>query len=556
MMVVALLGYQQYRWISRVAEVEAQTSRQKLDASLKAFADDFDTEITRTNLAFIGLVAQSRSDVLSKARERLHVFQELSDYPALIGSIDVEEGLPDPYTINPGPPPSLTVPAFVREANSSKRRSKPGASFSLQLATGMRFETGTGVGMQLGSIPLRIRIIIDQKYIVSSLLPRMLEHHLGLSAEHYDVLIRSAKANSLVLQWGAESKRPWESARRIFAIRPDCLVGKADRTSVTTVGPFTQDMASLLRKSESCGDTPNPVSGLWIVNIRAQPSLSETVDSAKRQNVAISFGVMLVLAMAIGILFVSARRARELAALHEQFAAGVSHELRTPLSVISSASENLADGVVENADQMRRYGKMIRAHSEQLSEMVENALWFARREARHEMEVGEVDVEELVSTAAGTCSRMLQESGVVLERDLEPGLPTIRGNRTLLLHGLQNLLSNVARYGRSGKWARIRAERVRSEVVFTVEDHGDGIPPEEVARVFEPFYRGKRAKQTNLAGLGLGLSLVRRIVEAHAGKIQLRPEHNLGTTITFTIPICDQEESNLHLEEGPCEPLA
>jgi two-component system sensor histidine kinase VicK len=312
-------------------------------------------------------------------------------------------------------------------------------------------------------------------------------------------------------------------------------------------------MASILHQPGNCGDTQNSVSGFWIVNIRARPSLDETVNSAKRQNLAVSFGVMFALAIAIGVLFVSARRARELAALHEQFAAGVSHELRTPLSVISSASENLADGVVETAEQLRRYGKMIHAHSEQLSEMIENALWFARRNARDALEVREIDAQELVSAASEACSRTLQESGVVLERDIEPGLPALRGNRTLLLHGLQNLLSNVARYGCSGKWARIRAKREGSSVAFTIEDRGDGIPPDEVARVFEPFFRGKRAKQTNLAGLGLGLSLVRKIVEAHAGKIQLRSKRNLGTTITFTIPICDQEESNLRLEEGPCE---
>jgi signal transduction histidine kinase len=418
-----------------------------------------------------------------------------------------------------------------------------------------------GVGIRFSAgIPLQIRVVLNQQYIANVLLPRLLERHLGRNAEqHYDVLVRSAKENSLLLRWGAEDSRPWESAVGIFAVRPDCLLGKGSRTFSITTGPMTlsttnaaaadpttPDLTSLLSRSGNCSDMSNAAAGLWLVNIRARPSLSETIDSARRQSLAISFGVMLVLAMAIAILFVSGHRARELAARHEQFATGVSHELRTPLAVISSASENLADGVVQTADQIRQYGKMIHAHSEQLSAMIENALWFARKDARDALEVQDVDVEELVSTAAATSSRVLQEAGVALERDVGQGLRSIRANRVLLLHALQNLLTNVARHGSSGKWARVQAMREESKVVFTVEDRGDGIPSDEVAHVFEPFYRGKGAKETRLAGLGLGLTLVRNIVEAHGGKIELRSKHNRGTTIAFTVPICDSEELNPH----------
>jgi two-component system sensor histidine kinase SenX3 len=122
-------------------------------------------------------------------------------------------------------------------------------------------------------------------------------------------------------------------------------------------------------------------------------------------------------------------------------------------------------------------------------------------------------------------------------------LPPIRGNRTLLLHGLQNLLTNIALYAHAGKWARVSAARRGHFVQFTVEDRGAGIPPEETERVFQPFYRGRGAKQANAAGLGLGLSLVKRIVEAHQGTIDLRSQRNLGTTVAFAVPIVDPYES-------------
>ncbi len=571
LMVVALLAYQQYRWIGRVAEVEAQTSRQKLDAALKAFGNDFDIAITRANLSFSGLFAESAADLRKKAQERLSLYRQLSDDPALIQSLEIEESTQRPYPTDAMPPFALMVPAFV---GPMPKPGKPGryggVSFAIQESgSTIRTQRGARIGVRFDGVPLRIRIVLDQKYIASSLLPQLLKRHLGADAEqHYDVLIRSAGADGFVFRWGGEDSRPWESELRMFAVRPECLFGgEVNRIAITAAGPFVkaagpfvtaagpfvtaaqafkQDTASVLLRPASCGDTASPVSGLWRVYIRARPSLGEAVNAARRQNLAVSFGVMLVLAIAIGIVFISGQRARELAARHEQFAAGVSHELRTPLSVISSASENLADGVVESADQMRQYGKMIRAQSEQLSEMIENALWFARRDARDELEVREVDVEELVSAATTTCSRMLEDAGLALERDIEPGLPAVRGNRTLLLHGLQNLLANVAKHGRSGKWVRIRAAREGDRVIFTVEDRGDGIPSDEVKRVFEPFYRGKGARQTNLAGLGLGLSLVRKIVEAHTGKIQLRSKQSRGTTIAFTVPICDPEDSSAH----------
>ena len=171
--------------------------------------------------------------------------------------------------------------------------------------------------------------------------------------------------------------------------------------------------------------------------------------------------------------------------------------------------------------------------------MIENAIWFARGDGKEGLEMEEAIPEELVREAAATCGTMLEQAGVVLQCDIEAGLPAIRGNRTLLLHGLQNLLANVALYGRSGRWARIRARRRGATVEFIIEDRGAGMSPEDITRVFQPFYRGRGAKQANIAGLGLGLALVRRIVEAHDGDIELRSQQNAGTIVAFRVPIFD-----------------
>lgn len=562
MVVVALLAYQQYRWIGKVAEAEAKTSREKLGASLNAFADDFDTEITRVHFLFVGLDGETRSDIVQQAQERLLIYRKLSHYPALIAAVDVEDGFPKPPLIDRGPAPTLVVPAMLIPAGKVRagipfaRQSTSIVSATMRIETeGIRTEGHAGVQVGTGG-PLRIRIVLDQNYIEKTFLPMLVKRHLGKdAARHYDLLVTSAKENRLVFRWGAEGNAPWESAVRTFAIRPDCLLGEGDQAYTISVGSrtistgarlttsrITWGIPSLMERAGNCVQMPN-TAGSWLVNVRSRPSLREAIGSARRQSLAVSFGVMLVLGAGILVLFVSGHRARELAARHERFAASVSHELRTPLSVISSASANLADGVIEQPDQVRQYGKMIRSHSEQLSAMIENALWFAQRNAQANLETEKIEVEEVISTAVAACGRLFQLPGITLERDVEAGLPGVRGNRVLLLHALQNLIVNAATHGRSGKWISIKARRQEHKIALSVEDRGEGMLPEEVKRVFEPFYRGNGTKTPGQAGFGLGLTLVRKIVEAHGEKVELRSRRNAGTTVSFTLPICESERA-------------
>jgi signal transduction histidine kinase len=396
--------------------------------------------------------------------------------------------------------------------------------------------------VQFGGSPVSVRAVLDQAYIVRTLLPALLSQHLRSdAAQRYDVLVRTAKTGDVVLKTGGDPAREWDASRTIFAIRPDCLTDQGEGGVVAVGSRHALSVESLLRRSGKCGANEAGAAGIWTISLQGHPSLAESMVSARRQHLAVSFGVLFALVATVGVLFVSAHRARELAALHKQFAAGVSHELRTPLSVISSASENLADGVVEDQDKVRQYGRMIHNHSEEVAAMIENAIWFARGDGKEGLEMEEVIVGDLVMEASATCAAMLQQAGVVLERDIESGLPAIRGNRTLLLHGLQNLLANVALYGGAGKWAQIQARRHGASVEFAIEDRGAGMSPEDLTRVFQPFYRGRGAKQANIAGLGLGLALVRRIVEAHDGKVELRSQHNVGTTVVFRVPIFDPD---------------
>jgi signal transduction histidine kinase len=542
MVLVGVLARLQYGWIDRIAAAERKSNQQKLDAGLKALGDDFDTEITRVHMAFAFVHASSIEEAEARAGDRLRLFRELSLFPGVVSTVLVDHGIAGADSIERGPPPVVLVPLNLV---SPVRLPVPP---HIPPPNGGRVPVAPSINLPPGlprrpAIPFsRFRVVLDDSYIRNVLLARLLERYLGPGAEHnYEVFVRAAGVDDDARTPAAGRSVQWEATRRIFAVRLDCLLRLPSESDTAAAVQRPVETSRFLRQTGNCAPETRS-SGIWWIGLRGRSStLAEASDSARRRSLAISLGVMLVLAAGIAVLFVAADRAREFAALQEQFAASVSHELRTPLAVISSASQNIGDGVVENAAQMRQYGTMIQSHTRQLTEMIENALWFARRNPKGEIQRTEVNVAELVEAVAAMCSPTLREAGVSLECEIEPGMPPLYGNRSLLLQALQNLLINVARHGRSGKWARVRVEQEHGNVVFTVDDRGDGIASGELDRVCEPFYRGRRAKQTNTSGLGLGLSLVHQIAEAHFGNVQLRSNAGRGTTVRVTLPLKPKE---------------
>ena len=280
----------------------------------------------------------------------------------------------------------------------------------------------------------------------------------------------------------------------------------------------------------------------WLLQVKHRAgSLEEVVAQARRRNLGISFAILLIMGGTLLMLLVSTRRAQQLAKLQMEFVAGVSHELRTPLSVICSAGDNLADGVVGSEQQIRRYGSVIRNEGRRLSQMVEQILGFAGiQSGRIKYEMQPVDVGQIITRAMNACEPEILASGCELETKIEPNLPLVSGDPTSLTHCLRNLIDNAARYGRAGDWIGVFAKTASgakgTEIEIRIEDHGPGIEPRELARIFDPFYRGQKSMEDQIHGFGLGLALVKRIVVAHAGAIAVESTPGEGTAFTIRIP--------------------
>ncbi len=218
------------------------------------------------------------------------------------------------------------------------------------------------------------------------------------------------------------------------------------------------------------------------------------------------------------------------------FVAGVTHELRTPLAVICSAGENLAHGIVDSPGKVTQYGGVIYREGRRLTDMVEQVLEFAGAQSgRQRYDLRPVNVTEVINRAVAACQS--SKGGFSIETSLDPNLSVVRADAAALQRALQNLISNAIKYDGQSHWARVSAQTFGgNEVRIRVEDRGMGIDPKEVPHIFEPFYRGQEAVAAQIEGSGVGLSLVKQIVEAHGGSVSVKSTPGIGSKFTISLP--------------------
>jgi two-component system phosphate regulon sensor histidine kinase PhoR len=203
---------------------------------------------------------------------------------------------------------------------------------------------------------------------------------------------------------------------------------------------------------------------------------------------------------------------------------------------------------VDNRDQIKRYGTLIRDEGRRLTDMVEQVLEFAGAQSgRKHYELRPLEPERVIDDALTGLHVPLSESGFVVERQIADELPLINADGAALSRALQNLLSNAMKYSGENLWLTVRAETGKgiggAEVRIAVQDRGLGIKPEELSHIFEPFYRGSEVTAAQIHGNGLGLSLVKHIVEAHGGRVSVESKAGQGSTFTLHLPVVHEAAS-------------
>ena len=266
-------------------------------------------------------------------------------------------------------------------------------------------------------------------------------------------------------------------------------------------------------------------------------TLKEVANRFTRNNFLILGGLTFLLAGGLGLTYRNVSKEMALAKLKSDFVSNVSHELRTPLSLIRLYAETLEMGRMVSPDKYQEYYQIIRKESERLTALINNILDFSRIEAgRKEYDFRETDISELVRNTLESYKYQIEQQGFAFEEKIEP-VPPMRVDREALARSLVNLVNNALKYSQDRKFIGVNLYRKNGSVKLEVVDHGIGIPSQEQDRIFEKFYRVGDPLVHNTKGSGLGLSLVRHIVNAHGGDVSVDSTPGEGSTFTITLPV-------------------
>ena len=540
------LGFLQYRWIGEASRAERERLHGSLHATLQRLSQEFNADITATSVALL-----PATQIEEAERERIYAnryaqWRESGRHNGLVRQVSLAIPERDSLRLrNLDPNTGAFVDAewpvewqplrgrlMARLAGESPRGPQAG-SFSeseLSLIDLPRFGPPGG---QFGRPREREWLIVqlDLDYVRSILLPELVQRHLGGGDKpDYQVEVVARNNPSTVIyqsghDGGASVSANADASVGLFEVRYDQIMRRGGPPRGPSRGPTDE--------------------GRLLLSVRHRAgSLDAVVNQARWRNLAVTAAVLILMLAAIAALVLFTRRAHRLAELQMEFVAGVSHELRTPLSVIRTAAHNLGGGVISNVKQVQRYGSLIEQEAQKLTGIVEQVLMFSNAKAGRVIRVREaVSVGFLIVEALHACNKSIQESHCTVETKVDPELPPILGDSTALKHALQNLVSNAAKYGTEGGWIGIFASSAQDGMIeIRIADRGPGIPAGEMDHIFDAFYRGRKAVEDQIHGTGLGLSLVKRIIEAHEGTVTVNSEVRKGTEFVLRIPAAPAEQ--------------
>jgi signal transduction histidine kinase/tetratricopeptide (TPR) repeat protein len=278
----------------------------------------------------------------------------------------------------------------------------------------------------------------------------------------------------------------------------------------------------------------------WTIQFyQADPHLLEAFLTSRR---GVYFYMFILIAgiLIFGLILTmrSFTREMELARMKSDFVSTVSHEFKSPLTSIRQIAEMLHAGRVPSEDRRQNYYDVLLEQSERLSLLTENVLSFAKmEEGKREFLFEQTDVKALLSNIVSTIQDRVQHDGFAIETQIDASLVPVKADASALTQAINNLIDNAVKYSGASKRVVIRALNDEKSVVIEVEDFGLGIKKEEVNKIFDRFYRGGDELTRTVKGSGLGLTLVKQIVEAHKGTIQVESETGKGTIFTLRLPL-------------------
>jgi signal transduction histidine kinase len=559
----AILGYLQYRWTGQITEAERRSLYDQLRERAASMSNALDTEVSEGLAALV----PSQSELEEGARESAYSTRYLRwkrSHDPLFGHIALVVPRGDELTIRTldaeghfttAAWPAGWEPLHARlesmlGGDRGGRGPRP-PSGEPSLLEVPRFADGREQEWLIAEL--------DSGFMRTTLLPRLLKQFLGSSGRSdYDVdilpnardgeaIYRSSPEHAPIAAADADVVVPLLQVRTGGPGRPGFSRGRGLGTNFEGRGGPPPPMLQQMRGERPPGN-PGFGPARWQMRVRHRAgSLEALVAQTRRRNLGISGGILILILATVSMLVWLARLSQRLGDLQMRFVAGVSHELRTPLTVIRTCAYNLrSPSFRERIDQLQRYGRMIEAESEKLQTLVDQVLNFASAGAGHAVrERAPVAIRDIIEEELDARRETMEAHNIAVEEKIADRLPAVFGDKGALRHALRNLLDNALKYGAGGGWISVHAQALIGEnskgacdrfVEITVADRGSGIPSDEQPYIFDAFYRGRKPVQDQIHGTGLGLNLVKAIVEAHGGAVSVRSDAANGTEFVVRLP--------------------
>ena len=228
----------------------------------------------------------------------------------------------------------------------------------------------------------------------------------------------------------------------------------------------------------------------------------------------------------------------ELARMKSDFVSTVSHEFKSPLTSIRQLAEMLQSGRVPSEERRQKYYDVLLEQSERLALLTDNILSLAKiEEGRAEFAFESTDVSALLTEVVSSIQDRVRHEGFDIGLNLEGPIPLIAVDRAALSQAITNLIDNAIKYSGDSRKVVVGASVEAQSLAIVVQDFGVGIKKEDIDRVFERFFRGGDELTRTVKGSGLGLTLVKEIVEAHRGRVQVESEPGKGSVFSIRLPL-------------------
>ena len=266
------------------------------------------------------------------------------------------------------------------------------------------------------------------------------------------------------------------------------------------------------------------------------PAIAATSASLTRNLFALGIAVFILFG-AFVFMFINAQREREFAQRQAGFLANVTHELKTPLAVMQAAGENISDGRVTDGQRLKDYGGHIYNEAIRLRKMIDKLLDVAKADSG-QIVVNQAPhkLENLVQDYADANRQYITSKGFDFSLTKQENLPPVMVDTDHIETILSNLIENSLKYSSTRKEISITVFSSGKSVSFSVIDKGDGIPKKAQKNIFDKFYRVESSMTSNTKGHGLGLSIVKNMVDLNGGIISVTSVVDKGTTFTVTFP--------------------